>query len=138
MCIHFSKIFYFSAVSFCKNETVLSPRTVILDAFQPAFGFESNRCMCEVKILSSQSVSPLYIREEISLIPDVDCGLEVKLENASYNIDTVTCLKYFDEELVLRKDSTLMLTLTNTSVNFLNGFCFVLLLRFGMYLYKYK
>ena len=121
----------FSAISFCKNEALISNRTIILNAFQPVFGFDSTLCMCEVKILSSQSTSSLYIKEEI--IPVGDCGLEVKLENASNNLDTVTCTSYLDKEWMLRKDSTLVLTLTNTLVNFFDGFCFALSLRFGMY-----
>ena len=125
-------LFFLLAVSFCKNETVLSNRTVILDGFQPLFGFDSTLCMCEVKILSSQSTFLLGIKEEISLMPVSDCGLEIRLENASQNLDTVTCTKYFDREWMLTKDSTLVLTLTNTSVNFFDGFCFALSLRFGM------
>ncbi|XP_078336506.1 uncharacterized protein LOC111101304 isoform X2 [Crassostrea virginica] len=121
-------IFLTFAISFCKNETLISNRTIILNAFQPVFGFDSTLCMCEVKILSSQSTSSLYIKEEI--IPVGECGLEVKLENASHNLDTVTCTRYLDKEWMLRKDSTLALTLTNTSVNFFDGFCFALSLRF--------
>lgn len=122
----------FSAISFCKNETLISNESIILNAFQPVFGFDSTLCKCEVKILSSQNTSSLYIKEEPSLIPVAECGLEIKLEDASNNLDTVTCTKYFDREWVLRKDSTLVLTLTNTSVNFFDGFCFALSLRFGM------
>nr|XP_022287151.1 uncharacterized protein LOC111099926 isoform X2 [Crassostrea virginica] len=129
-CLNFANTSSLRAISFCKNETLISNGTIILNAFQPVFGFDSTLCMCEVKILSSQSTSSLYIEEEKSLIPVAECGLEVKLENASHNLHTVTCTGYLAKEWMLRKDSTLVLTLTNTSVNFFDGFCFALSLRF--------
>nr|XP_022289459.1 topoisomerase I damage affected protein 7-like isoform X2 [Crassostrea virginica] len=129
-CLNFANTSSLRAISFCKNETLISNETIILNAFQPVFGFDSTFCMCEVKILSSQSTSSLYIKEEPSLIPVAECGLEIKLEDASNNLDTVTCTSYLDKEWMLRKYSTLVFTLTNTSVNFFDGFCFALALRF--------
>lgn len=78
-------------VSFCNEQYLESNSPITLDAYQPSFGASASFCMCEVKILSTQTFSSLRISQESTLVPPGDCGLQLKIANATAVIQTAQC-----------------------------------------------
>lgn len=111
--------------------------SITLDAFLPSFGAISSFCMCEVKILSTQAFSSLRISQERTLIPTADCGLQLKIVNSTETIQTFECSYIGDTEYLLYQGSSIVISVTNISENWSEGFCFNLSLRFGKFLPYY-
>lgn len=124
---------FHTVVSFC-NEQHVKNSSVTIDAFLPSFGASSSFCMCEVKILSTQIFSSLRISQESTLIPKADCGLYIKIANATGIIRTVHCAYIGDTEYILYKGSSIVISLVAIFENWSDGFCFHLSMRFGRYI----
>lgn len=105
--------------------------TITLDAYQPSFGASASFCMCEVKILSTETFSSLRVSQESTLIPGGDCGLQLKIANATGAIRTVQCSYVGDREYILYQRSSIVISLAKISENWSEGFCFYLSMRFG-------
>lgn len=118
-------------VSFCNQEYLELYSPITLDAFQPSFGASASLCMCEVKILSTQTFSRLRVLQESTLIPRGDCGLQLKIANATGAIRTVQCSYVGDREYILYQRSSIVISLAKISENWSEGFCFYLSMRFG-------
>lgn len=90
--------------------------------------------MCEVKILSTQPFWSLRILQDSILIPPGDCGLQLKIANATEVIRTVQCSYIGEAEYILNQGSSIVISLANISETWSDGYCFYLSMRFGMYL----
>lgn len=121
-------------VSFCNEQYMESNSPITLDAFLPSFGASASFCTCEVKILSTQTFSSLRVSEESTIIPSVDCGLQLKIVNSTETIRTVECSYIGDTEYILYQGSSIVISLANISENWSGGFCFHLSMRFGKYI----
>lgn len=121
-------------VSFCNEQYIKTISPITLDAYQPSFGASASFCMCEVKILSTQTFSSLSVSQESTLIPPEDCGLQIKIENATEIIQTVQCSYIGFTEYILYQGSSIVISLANISENWSEGFCFILSMRFGKYI----
>lgn len=121
-------------VSFCNEQYMKSNSPITLDAFLPSFGAGASFCTCEVKILSTQTFSSLSVSEESTLVPPRDCGLQIKIENATEIIQTVQCSYIGFTEYILYQGSSIVISLANISENWSEGFCFILSMRFGKYI----
>lgn len=118
-------------VSFCNEQYLDLNSPITLDAYQPSFGASVSICMCEVKILSTQSFSSLRISQESTLVPPEDCGLQIKIANATDIIRTVKKCSYTgNTEYILHQGSSIVISLANVSETWSEGFCFHLSLRF--------
>lgn len=111
--------------------------SITIDAFLPSFGASASLCMCEVKILSTQTFSRLRISQEGTFLPPENCGLRLKIVNSTETIQTVECSYIGDTEYLLYQGSSIVMSLTNISENWSEGFCFNLSLRFGKFLPYY-
>lgn len=116
-------------VSFC-NEQHVKHSSITLDAYLPSFDASSFFCMCEVKILNTQSFSSLLISQENTLIPPLNCGLQLKIANATGTIRTVNCSSIGAREYLLYQGSSIVISLANIFENWSEGFCFHLSMRF--------
>lgn len=108
--------------------------TIILDAYQPSFGVSASFCMCEVKILGTHTFSSLQVSQESTIIPPGDCGLQLKMENATETIRDVECSYIGDTEYTLYQGSSIVISLATISETRSGGFCFHLWMRFGKYM----
>lgn len=108
--------------------------SITLDAYLPSFDASSFFCMCEVKILSTQKFGSLLISQESTIIPPSNCGLQLKIANATGVIRTVHCSYVGKAEYILIQGSSIVISLANISKTWLEGYCFHFSLRFGMYL----
>lgn len=108
--------------------------TIIFDAYLPSFGATASFCMCEIKILSTQTFSSLRVSQESIIIPSGDCGLQLKIVNSTETIRTVQCSYIGDTEYILYQGSSIVIALANVSENWSEGFCFHLSMRFGKYI----
>lgn len=125
-------------VSFCNEQFMESNSPITLDAYQPSFGASVSICMCEVKILSTQSFSSLHVSQESTIVPPGNCGLQIKIENSTEVIRTVErCFYNGSTEYNLYQGSSIVISLANISENWSEGFCFNLSLRFGKFLPYY-
>lgn len=129
-------IFMFTlVVSFCHEQSMELNSPITLDAYQPSFGASASFCMCEVKILSTQTFSRLRVSQESTLVPPENCGLQIKIENATQTIRTVEKCSYVgDTEYILYQGSSIVISLAKMSETWLEGFCFHLSIRFGKYI----
>lgn len=121
--------FFYTVLSFC-NEQHVENTSITLDGFLPSFGAISSFCMCEVKILSTQTFSSLRVSQESTL----DCGLQIEIANATQTIRTVQCSDIGDTEYILYQGSSIVISLTKVTENWREGFCFHLSMRFGKYI----
>lgn len=111
---------------------------ITLDAFQPSFGASASLCMCEVKVLSTQTFSSLHVLQESTIFPTADCGLQFKIANATGAIRTDRQCSYIgDTEYILYQGSSIVFSLAHISETWSEGFCFRLSLRFGKLLSRY-
>eukprot|EP00105_Crassostrea_gigas_P045189 XP_019929337.1 PREDICTED: uncharacterized protein LOC105344480 isoform X2 [Crassostrea gigas] len=118
-------------VSFCHEQSMELNSPITLDAYQPSFGASASFCMCEVKILSTQTFSRLRVSQESTLVPPENCGLQIKIENATQTIRTVEKCSYVgDTEYILYQGSSIVISLAKMSETWLEGFCFHLSIRF--------
>lgn len=118
-------------VSFCNDQNMELNSPITLDAYQPSFGASASFCMCEVKILSTQTFSSLRVSQESTLVPPGNCGLQIKMANATQTIRTVQCSYIGDTEYILYPGSSIVISLTKMTENWQEGFCFHLSMRFG-------
>lgn len=118
-------------VSFCNEQYLELNSPITLDAYQPSFGASASFCMCEVKILSTQTFSSLRVSQESTLIPTADCGLQIEIANDTGAIRTVQCSYIGDPEYTLYQGSSIAISLTKMTENWREGFCFHLSMRFG-------
>lgn len=125
--------FFYTVLSFC-NEQHVENTSITLDGFLHSFGAISSFCMCEVKILSTQTFSSLRVSQESTLIPPEDCGLQIEIANATQTIRTVQCSDIGDTEYILYQGSSIVISLTKVTENWREGFCFHLSMRFGKYI----
>lgn len=125
--------FFYTVVSFCNDQHVENT-SITLDGFLPSFGAISSFCMCEVKILSTQTFSSLRVSHESTLIPTADCGLQIEIANATDIIRTVQCSYIGATEYILYKGSSIVISLVAIFENWSDGFCFHLSMRFGKYI----
>lgn len=124
-------------VSFCNDQNMELNSQITLDAYQPSFGASAPFCMCEVKILSTQTFSSLHVSQESTIIPPGDCGLQIEIANATQTIRTVQCSSIVDTEFILYQGSSIVISLANISEPWSDGFCFRLSLRFGKLLARF-
>lgn len=125
-------------VSFCNQEYLELYSPITLDAFQPSFGASASLCMCEVKVLSTQTFSSLHVLQESTIFPTADCGLQLKIANATETILPVQQCSYIgDTEYILYQGSSIVFSLAHISETWSEGFCFRLSLRFGKLLPRY-
>lgn len=126
-------------VSFCNDQNMELNSPITLDAYQPSFGASASFCMCEVKILSTQTFSSLRVSQESTLIPTADCGLQIEIANDTGSIRTVQCSTIVDTEYTfyLYQGSSIVISLVNISESWSDGFCFRLSLRFGKLLPRF-
>lgn len=125
-------------VSFCNQEYLELYPPITLDAFQHSFGASASLCMCEVKVLSTQTFSSLRVLQESTIFPTADCGLQLKIANATETIRTVEQCSYNgDTEYILYQGSSIVFSLAHISETWSEGFCFHLSLRFGKLLPRY-
>ncbi|XP_052710813.1 mucin-5AC-like [Crassostrea angulata] len=117
-------------VSFCNKQSMELNSPITLDAYQPSFGASASFCMCEVKILSTQTFSSLRVSQENTLVPPIDCGLQIQIANATQIIRTVQCSNVGDTEYILYPGSSIVISLVTTSTDWSEGFCFHLSMRF--------
>lgn len=119
-------------VSFCNEQYLESNSPITLDAYQPSFGASASFCMCEVKILSTQSFSSIRVSQESTIVPPGNCGLQIKIENSTEIIRTVEKCSYNGStEYILYQGSSIVISLTKMTENWREGFCFHLSMRFG-------
>lgn len=121
-------------VSVCNEQYIKIISPITLDAYQPSFGASASFCMCEIKILSTQTFSSLRVSQESIIIPSGDCGLQLKIVNSTETIRTVQCSYIEDTEYILYQGSSIVIALANVSENWSEGFCFHLSMRFGKYI----
>lgn len=121
-------------VSFCNEQYMESNSPITLDAFLPSFGAGASFCTCEVKILSTQTFSSLSVSQESTLVPPGNCGLQIKIENATEIIQTVQCSYIGFTEYILYQGSSIVISLAKISENWSDGYCFNLSMRFGKYI----
>lgn len=95
-------------VSLCNEQYIKTISPITLDAYQPSFSASASFCMCEVKILSTQTFSRLRVSQESTLIPPENCGLQIKIENATEIIRTVEKCSYigFPEYILYQGSSS--------------------------------
>lgn len=117
-------------VSFCNEQYMEFNSTITLDAYQSSFGGSASFCMCEVKILNTQTFSSLRVSQESTIIPPGDCGLQVKIVNATETIRVVQCSYIGDTEYILYQGSSIVISLATISETWSEGFCFHLSMRF--------
>lgn len=122
-------------VSVCNEQYLKLNSPITLDAYQPSFGASASFCMCEVKILSTQTFSSLRISQESILVPPADCGLQLKIANATAVIQTAQCYYIRVIEYILYQGSSIVISLAKVSENWSEGFCFHLSMRFGKYVH---
>lgn len=121
-------------VSFCNEQYIKTISPITLDAYQPSFGASASFCMCEVTIFSTQTFSSLRISQESTLVPPGNCGLQIKMANATQTIRTVQCSNVGDTEYILYPGSSIVISLANVSENWSEGYCLNLSMRFGKYI----
>lgn len=121
-------------VSFCNEQYMELNSTITLDAYQPSFGIIGSLCMCEIKILSTKTFSSLRVSQESTIIPPGDCGLQLKIVNATDTIRSVQCSYIGDTEYILYQGSSIGISLATISETWSGGFCFHLSMRFGKYM----
>lgn len=121
-------------VSFCNEQYMELNSTITLDAYQPSFGVSASFCMCEVKILSTQTFSSLRVSQESTIIPPGDCGLQLKMVNATETIRSVQCPYIGDTEYILHQGFSIVISLATISETWSGGFCLHLSMRFGKYM----
>lgn len=131
--IYYPFFMFTLVVSFCNKQSMELNSPITLDAYQPSFGASASFCMCEVKILSTQTFSSLRVSQENTLVPPIDCGLQIQIANATQTIRTVKCSSIVVTEYILYQGSSIVISLANISENWSGGFCFHLSMRFGKY-----
>lgn len=132
--LYYPFFMFILVVSFCNEQYIEITSPITLDAYQPSFSTSASFCMCEVKILSTQTFSSLRVSQESTLIPTADCGLQIKIANATQTIRTVQCSYIGDTEYILYQGSSIVISLAKMSENWREGFCFHLSIRFGKYI----
>lgn len=132
--LYYPFFMFILVVSFCNEQYMEITSPITLDAYQPSFSTSASFCTCEVKILSTQTFSSLSVSQESTLIPPEDCGLQIKIENATEIIQTVQCSYIGFTEYILYQGSSIVISLAKISENWSDGYCFYLSMRFGKYI----